>query len=102
MAYKKAYDSAPKYEGAVVRTWSHDYGGPEGLALFATVWVAEEDAFRDYCYDSGDKLWGGEAFLDATADVLRRWNALAEDARAPAPPPKQPSKGELLDRRYSA
>ena len=98
--HRNAYDPSPKHGGAVVRTWSHDYRGPEGLALFATVWIPERSAFCDYCYESGDNFWGGEAFVDASEDVLRRWNALSEKAQSPVAPPGQPRKGELLDRRY--
>jgi hypothetical protein len=98
--HRNTYDPSPNYGGSVVRTWSHDYGGPEGLALFATVWVPERSAFSDYCYESGDHLWGGEAFVDALEDVVRRWGALSQEAQSPVPPTEQPRKGELLDRRY--
>jgi hypothetical protein len=100
MIVENAYDDSPKYKGVVVRTWSHHYGGPEGLALFATVWVPERNAFCDYCYESGDHLWGGEAFEDASDELLRRWKALSEAARTPLPPPQQPVRGDLLDRLY--
>jgi len=84
MIVENAYDDSPKYKGVVVRTWSHHYGGPEGLALFATV----------------DHLWGGEAFEDASDELLRGWKALSEAARTPLPPPQQPVRGDLLDRLY--
>jgi hypothetical protein len=101
MIFKNAYDDSPKYKGLVLRTWTHHYGGPEGFAMFATVWVAERNAFCDYCYEAGHNyFWGGIAHKDASDEVLRRWSALSEAARTPLPPAQRPDRYELLARIY--
>jgi hypothetical protein len=79
--YKNAYDDSPRFHEAVVRTWSHDYGGPEGLAQFATVWDEGRNGFFDCWVNSGGNMWGGVAFVDASEAVLSRWRALPENER---------------------
>ena len=100
--FKNAYDPEPTFSGATVRKWSHDYGGPEGLAQFATVWDADQNAFVDVCVNSGDNLWGGEAFEDATPEIMAKWDALPESVRVPVPPTTQPHGGVLVPRRYGS
>jgi hypothetical protein len=101
MIYKSPYDESPIYAEVVVRTWSHDYGGPDGFTLFATVWVPERNAFCDYCYKS-HRSGDGQGFEDASDDVRRRWNALSEVARTPLPPATKPGRCVLLDRLYGS
>ena len=88
--FYNAYDSNPRFQNAVVRTWTHHYGGPEGFAIFATVWDATRQRFSDVCVNSGDSLWGGEVFEDADAKVMALWKLLSEEERAPRAPAKQP------------
>jgi len=97
--YKSAYDDFPQFEGAVVRAWSHDYGGLNGVAEFATVWDEERRGFYDCCVNSGGHL-DGVAFDDASDAVLSRWRALLDEPASPRPPDRQPARGELLDGRY--
>jgi len=94
--FKHAYDFQPTFDGAVVRTWSCDYGEPEGLDHFATAWDEAAKAFVDILYDSERFGSDGVAYEDATPEVLARWNALSESGRAtPARPmPRLSRKGE--------
>ncbi len=98
--YKSAFDEFPQFRGSVVRAWSHDYGGQDGIAEFATVWDDERTGFYDCCVNSGDDLPGGVAFVDATDAVLSRWHAIPAERTSARPPDRRPVRGDVLDLRY--
>ena len=73
---------AKRYEGRVIRTWERN--GYHDSDFYATIWVDEIDAPREFMFNTTRFGGGGDAVEDATPEVMAKWEAWKEARAAEA------------------